>query len=78
MDFTLLNKISKKQSKEIKEEEFDLEIFFGKMKGLDKFFNLHLLNDPNPLFEAIDEIDELTTIHQIENNISLLSMLKEY
>jgi hypothetical protein len=78
MDFTLLNKINKKQSKEIKEEEFDLEIFFGKMKGLDKFFNLHLLNDPNPLFEAIDEIDELTTIHQIENNISLLSMLKEY
>lgn len=78
MDFSILNKVVGAEKKPQQQKDFDIEVFFSKTKGLDKFFNMHLMNDSNPLIDAIDEIDRLITIHQVENNMSLTLMLKEF
>lgn len=77
MDFSLLNKVVGAK-KAPSSSEFDIEVFFSKVKGLDNFFNKHLLNDTETLLDAMEEMDSLTTIHSIENNMSLVLMLKEY
>ena len=78
MDFSLLNKVVGTKTSQASKQEFDIKTFFDKTKGLEKFFSMHLIDDSNPLIDAIDEIDRLTTIHTVENNMSLTLMLKEY
>ena len=76
MNFALLNKVSKNNSVKSK-EEFDLDIFFKKIKPIFCLHDIYLDNDPDILIEAMELMDELTEIHPLENNMSLLYMLKE-
>lgn len=76
MDFALLNKVIKKKQQPV--QEFDVNLFLKRYSKLDTFTNVYLDKDPDTLLETLEEVDSLTTIHSIENNMSLTIMLKEY
>lgn len=78
INFALLNKVKSKKKEESGDKEFDIVAFFNTQKESDRFFNNHLIHDSNPLLDTLDLVEELTTINEPEDQMSLLIMLKEH